>query len=175
VCIGYRDLTLQSLLTAPAATLTVSGRDYVDRPTHKVDRPTHEIGAELDCRGIPCVCFYTPVATTNGTLSLRLSRISDADETATTIPARDLQEGLKRIAWPRRRPLVRSDVELRPRTTHGSLGPKGRAAGGSSGAGVGPQLPRPAHGPQTQSGPAAGGASRGLRPGAGNVQSPMAQ
>ncbi len=43
MCIGYRDLTLLSLLTAPAAMLTVSGRDYVNRPTH-------EIGAELDCR-----------------------------------------------------------------------------------------------------------------------------
>jgi hypothetical protein len=46
VCIGYRDLTLPSLLTAPAAMLTVSGRDYVDRPTH-------EFGAELDCKGFP--------------------------------------------------------------------------------------------------------------------------
>ncbi len=46
VCIGYRDLTLLSLLTAPAAMLTVSVRDYVDRPTH-------EFGAELDGRGFP--------------------------------------------------------------------------------------------------------------------------
>ena len=42
-------------------------------------------------------------------------RISDADETAPTIPARDLREGLKHITWSRRRPLVRSDVELRLR------------------------------------------------------------
>ncbi len=47
VCIGYRDLTLPSLLTAPAAMLTVSGRDYVERPTH-------EFGAKLDyCTGFP--------------------------------------------------------------------------------------------------------------------------
>jgi hypothetical protein len=59
------------------------------------------------------------------------------------VQARDRLEGLKLIAWSRPRPLVRSDVELRPRTTPGSLGPKGRAAGGSSRAGVGPQLPRP--------------------------------
>jgi hypothetical protein len=69
------------------------------------------------------------------------------ERTVTTIPARALREGSKHITWSRRRPLVRSDVELRPRTTHGSLGPRGRAAGGSSRAGVGPQLPRPAHGP----------------------------
>ncbi len=46
VCIGYTDLTLPILLTAPAVMLTVSGRDYVDRPTH-------EFGAELDCRVFP--------------------------------------------------------------------------------------------------------------------------
>ncbi len=41
MCLGYSDLTLPSLLAAPAAMLTVSGRD-------DVDRPTHEICAELD-------------------------------------------------------------------------------------------------------------------------------
>jgi hypothetical protein len=41
------------------------------------------------------------------------------------LPARDLREILTDVTWSRRRPLVRSDVELRPRTTHGSLGPKG--------------------------------------------------
>ncbi len=109
-------MTLPILLTAPAPMLTVSGRDYVDRPTR-------EFGAELDCRGIPCVYFNTPVART--TAQNRCIQFSVADETATTIPARDLREGLKHITWSRRRPLVRSDVELRPRTTHGSLGPKG--------------------------------------------------
>ncbi len=74
-------LDSQSLLTAPpAAILTVSGRDYVDRPTH-------EFGAELDCRVFPGACFNTPVARSNGTISLRLIQISDADETALTIPA----------------------------------------------------------------------------------------
>ena len=36
VCFGYSDLTLPSLLTAPAAMWTVSGRDTVDRPTHEL-------------------------------------------------------------------------------------------------------------------------------------------
>jgi hypothetical protein len=48
------------------------------------------------------------------------------------IPARDLWEGSEHIIRARRRPLVRSYVELRPRATHNSLCPKGRAAGGSS-------------------------------------------
>ncbi len=102
-------------------------------------------------------------------MSLRLIRISDADETALTIPARDLLEGLKHITWSRRRPLVRSDVELRPRTTHGSLVPKGSCSRWLLEAGVGPQLPRAAHGPQTHTGPSAGGALRGMLPGAGNA------
>jgi hypothetical protein len=36
VCFGYSDLTLPSLLTAPAGMWTVSGRDTVDRPTHEL-------------------------------------------------------------------------------------------------------------------------------------------
>ena len=78
-----------------------------------------------------------------------------------TILAHDLLEVLKHITWSRRRPLVRSDVELCPWTTHGSLGPKGRVAGGSSKAGVGPQLPQATNGQQIRLGTAAGGASRG--------------
>ncbi len=84
----------------------------------------------------------------------------DADGTAITIPARDLHEGSKHITWSRRRPLVCSDVELRPRTTNGSLAPKGRAAGGSSRAGVGPQLPRLAHGLQSRADPFGSGGRR---------------
>ncbi len=70
-----RDLTLPSLLTAPAAVLAVAGRDCVDGPTH-------EYGAELDCKGFPCqcVCLNTPVARSNGSTSLRPMRIGDADE-----------------------------------------------------------------------------------------------
>jgi hypothetical protein len=60
---------------------------------------------------------------------LRLACISYADETALTVSSRDLLEGLKHITWSRRRPHVRSDVELRPRTTHCSLVPKGHAHG----------------------------------------------
>jgi hypothetical protein len=81
------------------------------------------------------------------------------------IPVRDLPV--------RNTSLCHVDVRLSApmsRTTHGSLGPKGRTAGGSLKAGVGPQLPLPAHDPlQTQLGPAVGGASRSIWPGAGNA------
>jgi hypothetical protein len=45
MCFGYSDLTLLSLLAAPAAMLTVSRRDLVDRLTG--------IDAKLDCRDFP--------------------------------------------------------------------------------------------------------------------------
>jgi hypothetical protein len=75
-------------------------------------------------------------------------------------------------AWP-----SRAHVRFSTPMSSSALAPlahKCQPAGGSSKAGLGPQLPRPAHGPQTQSRPAAGGASRSMRPGAGHAQSPMA-
>jgi hypothetical protein len=111
--------------------LTVSGRDYVDRRTH-------EFAAKVDCRGFPWACLDGPVARTNGRISLRLIRISDADETAScnTGPWR-LKGIISHVDVRLSAPM--SSSALGPLTAHSA--PKGRAAGGSSKAGVGPYYP----------------------------------
>ncbi len=58
---------------------------------------------------------------------------------------------------------MRSDVELRPRATHGALGPIGQAAGGTFEGRRRPAAPAARSRPADPVGLAAGGASRSMR------------